>query len=192
MPFTLETVPEPPDSYSCSKASKSVLITSTEASDVPALVAEPAAAVADPAAFVADVLALDAFVEAVFAEPDAEGNLDEQKVWARALGNTLIVPSSILMGAVKIVDSTVGNFGELIGLTPYRQQRETLAVTGAVKRIGKGVVLDGIDMATTDNYVTDEKKEKYWLNLQGMAPIANTPLMELPARLIIKQFRDNE
>ena len=130
--------------------------------------------------------------EYAYGKPDENGDPNQQRIALRALGNTLLVPSSILMAVLKVADSTVGNFGELVGLDQYRQQRETFAVTGAIKRIGKGVIIDGINMATSDEPVSDERKEKYWLNLMGMVPIINTPLMELPGRLVIKQFHENE
>lgn len=67
------------------------------------------------------------------------------------------IASRLFSGKVSV--STLGNFGELIGLENYREQRETFAATRAIKRIGTGVVIDVINMATSEETVSDERTE---------------------------------
>ena len=129
--------------------------------------------------------------EVVYGKPNADGELDTEKVAIRALNNTLLLPSSIMMAGLKVLEGTVISPTELLGLEPVRAMREAVPAIGAAKRLG-GLAKQGTEMALSDEGTPEEREKKFLLNAQGMIPILNTPLMELPAQLIIKQFYRNE
>jgi hypothetical protein len=129
--------------------------------------------------------------EVVYGTPTTEGELNTDKVAIRALNNTLLLPSSIMMAGLKVLEGTVISPMELFGLEPVRPMREAIPAIGAAKRLG-GLAKQGTEMALSDEDTPEEKQKKFWLNAQAIAPILNTPIMELPAQLIIKQFYRNE
>ena len=129
--------------------------------------------------------------EMVYGEPNADGEINTDKVATRALNNTLLLPSSIMMAGLKVLEGTYMSPTEMLGLEPVRAMREAIPAIGAAKRIG-GLAKEGGRMVMSDEDTSEERQKKFVLNAQGMIPILNTPLMELPAQLVIKQFYRNE
>ena len=52
----------------------------------------------------------------------------------------------------------------------------------------------GLGQMATDDTMTDEKKEKIWMNSSQMAPYLNTPLGQMFTKLILnyQYHRDNQ
>lgn len=121
----------------------------------------------------------------MYGKHDIDDERTQNAIWGRALNNTLLLPSSLLMTAMKVLEPSMGQAGEWLGLTPkYSMEKESVPIMGGIGRVAKSV--KGLGQLATDDTLTDEKKEKIWMNSSQLMPYLNTPLGQMFTKLILK------
>ncbi|MFL9669785.1 hypothetical protein WIX39_022770 [Variovorax sp. AB1(2024)] len=129
----------------------------------------------------------------MYGKDDINDEKTQNTIWGRALNNTILLPSSLLMTAMKVMEPSLGQAGEWLGLTKkYSMDKESVPILGGVGKVAKTV--KGLGQMATDDTMTDEKKEKIWMNSSQMAPYLNTPLGQMFTKLILnyQYHRDNQ
>lgn len=116
------------------------------------------------------------------------------KMLGRAVNNTLLLPSSLLMTMAKVAEPVLGTPAEWFGVTEpikFNQSRGTVPIMSGAIRAADAA--KGIYQAATVDTMSDAKKEKLLLDTTSMAAFLNTPLVQVPLRglLRLEQDRNN-
>lgn len=122
--------------------------------------------------------------ELMYGKEDINDEKVVNKIWARAINNTTLLPSSLMMTALKVVEPTMGTASEWLGLTkPTGQRKEVIPLIGGVARIYDNVKGAG-QIAMDDGSMSDDKKQKILMSSSQMLPILNTAIPQTLLALI--------